>query len=198
MPNQTTTQCVLFPELFDRPLVTRFDLANGSSDGGAVLRKAVDDRLGLIDELSKCLDDRRMPGKIEHGIVALLSQRVFGIACGYADCNDAARLAHDPVHRLLVDRDPIEGDPLASQPTLSRFENTVRPRDLYRMGEALASTVIDRHRLRLGRKCRLAVVVEDRIAERVEGGHHPVDDELVDEQVVEAHAGSIAEWIRML
>jgi hypothetical protein len=123
-----------------------------------VLLKAVDARLGLIDELSKCLEDRRMAGKIEHGIGDLLSQRIFGLACGYADCNDTARLAHDPVHRLLVDRDPMEGDPLASQPTLSRFENAVGPRDLYRMGETLVATVIDRHRLRLGRKCRQVTI----------------------------------------
>jgi hypothetical protein len=158
VPTQTTTQCVLFPELFDRPLVARFDLVNGSSDGGAVLLKAVDARLGLIEEMSRCLDDRRTPGKTVHGIADLLSQRIFGIACGYADCNDAARLAHDPVHRLLVNRDPVDGDPLASQPTLSRFENTVRPRDLYRMGETLAATVIDRHRLRLGRTCRQVII----------------------------------------
>jgi hypothetical protein len=123
-----------------------------------VLLKAVDARLGLIDELSKCLEDRRMAGKIEHGIGDLLSQRMFGLACGYADCNDTARLAHDPVQRLLVDRDPMEGDPLASQPTLSRFENAVGPRDLYRMGETLVATVIDRHRLRLGRKCRQVTI----------------------------------------
>ena len=147
-----------FQSFLTGPLIAQFDLANGSSDGGAVLLKAVDARLGLIDELSKCLGDRRMAGKIEHGIGDLLSQRIFGLACGYADCNDAARLAQDPVHRLLVDRDPIAGDPLASQPTLSRFENAVGPRDLYRMGETLVATVIDRHRLRLGRKCRQVTI----------------------------------------
>ena len=55
MPDQNTTQCVLFPELFDRPLEARFDLVHGSSDGGAILLKAADARLGLIEELSGCL-----------------------------------------------------------------------------------------------------------------------------------------------
>lgn len=169
MSCQPTTPCVLLPELFDRPLTVRFDLANGSSDGGAILVKAVDARLGLIEELSKCLDDRRMPGKIAHGTGELLAQRIFGLACGYADCNDAGRLAHDPVHRLLVDRDPIEGDPLASQPTLSRFENAVGPRALYRMGEVLAATVVDQHRLRLGRRCRRVTIDLDSTADPTHG-----------------------------
>ena len=73
---------------------------------------------------------------------------MFGIACGYADANDAARLAHDPVFKLLIGRDAIDGHDLASQPTLSRFENTIRPRDLLRMSEALAEAVINRHKRR--------------------------------------------------
>ena len=67
---------------------------------------------------------------------------MFGIACGYADANDAARLAHDPVFKLLIGRDAVDGHDLASQPTLSRFENTIRPRDLLRMSEALAEASI--------------------------------------------------------
>ena len=79
----------------------------------------------------------------------MLAQRVYGIACGYADANDAARLAEDPVHKLLVGRDPVEGADLASQPTLSRFENAPDRKQLYRLGEALAECVIERHRRRL-------------------------------------------------
>jgi Transposase DDE domain group 1 len=54
----------------------------------------------------------------------LITQRVMALALGYEDANDAARLACDPVHKLLVGRDPVDGEDLASQPTLSRFENT--------------------------------------------------------------------------
>ncbi len=158
MPDQIATECVLFPDLFDRPLTARFDLPNASSDGGAVLLKAVDDQLGLTEELAGCIGDPRQPGKIHHEIHELLTQRVYGLACGYADANDAARLAHDPIHMLLLGRDPIAGSALASQPTLSRFENGMRRTDLYRMGEVLAGTVIDRHRLRLGSRCRRVTV----------------------------------------
>jgi hypothetical protein len=152
----TTTPCVLFPELFDHPVVARFDQEHGSSDGGAVLLKAADRRLGLTADLAACLTDRRQAGKVAHELEELVAQRVFAIALGYPDANDAARLADDPIHKLLVGRDPVAGDALASQPTLSRFENGCDPRALYRMGEALAERVIERHRSRLkGRAHRI-------------------------------------------
>ena len=149
MRDDSTAQSVLFPALIDKRLVAQFDQPHGSSDGGAVLLKACDERLGLTKRLSGCLADDREPGKIRHTLEELIRQRVFAIACGYADCNDAARLAEDPIQKLLVGRDPIAGEALASQPTLSRFENTVGPKALYRMGEALAEAVIERQRRRL-------------------------------------------------
>ena len=154
MSNQSTTQCVQFPELFDKPVFAQFDQHHGSSDGGAVLLKAADERVGLTERLAECIADRRDSAKITHEISELLRQRVFAMACGYADCNDAARLANDPVHKLLVGRDPIEGASLASQPTLSRFENSVGRKELFRLGQALAENVIARHRRRLRRKVR--------------------------------------------
>lgn len=158
MPCQDTTQRVLFQDLFRKPLYAQFDQELGSSDGGAILLKAADRRLGLIPALAECLIDRRQPGKIQHELSELLSQRIFGIACGYPDGNDAARLADDPIHKMLVGRDPIEGESLASQPTLSRFENTVGPRELYCMGDALMTGVIERHRRRRRGKARRITV----------------------------------------
>ncbi len=154
MSNPTTTQCLLFPDLLDKPVIAQFDQEHGSSDGGALLLKAADRRLGLIDTLSDCLPDDRQEGKLTHTLTDLIAQRAYGIACGYADCNDAARLADDPIHKALLGRDPIDGDALASQSTLSRFENAVGPKDLYRFGEALADLVIRRHRKRLRGKAR--------------------------------------------
>jgi len=154
----TTTQCVLFPGIFKRPVVAKFDQSQGSSDGGAVLLKAADRDLGLIASLAPCLKDDRQGGKIRHELDDLLTQRIMAIACGYEDANDAARLASDPVHKLLVGRDPVEGEDLASQPTLSRFENSVGRKELFRMGEALADTVIERHRKRLHGRARLITI----------------------------------------
>lgn len=150
MHDGITAQSVLFKGLFDKPLVAKFDQRNSSSDGGAVLLKAADRRLGLSERLAGCIEDRRQPGKIEHTIHELLSQRLYAIACGYADCNDAARLSSDPVHQLLSRGQTSAEAMLASQPTLSRFENAVDRASLYRMGVALAESVIERHGKRLG------------------------------------------------
>ena len=152
MSEHSTTQCVLFPGIFRKPVVAQFDQHEGSSDGGAVLLKAADGSLGLVDDLTTCLQDRRQAGKVDHSLRELLAQRVFSIACGYPDANDSARLASDPIHKLLLDRDPVEGSDLASQPTLSRFENGVGSKELYGMSEALARTVLRRHAKRLRRR----------------------------------------------
>jgi Transposase DDE domain group 1 len=150
--DDSTTQCLLFPGIFRKPVVAQFDQRQGSSDGGAVLVKAADRLYGLVEELTASLRDQRQAGKVDHTLYELVAQRVFSIACGYPDANDSARLASDPIHKLLLDRDPVEGRDLASQPTLSRFENAVRVKELYRMGEALALGVVRRHAKRLRRR----------------------------------------------
>ena len=107
---------------------------------------------------ARCLADKRAPGKIRHTLADLIGQRVFGIACGHPDGNDADHLADDPIHKLLLGRDPVSGAPLASQPTISRFENGARRTVLYRMGRELAASVIERHRRRLqGRARRITI-----------------------------------------
>jgi hypothetical protein len=141
-----------------KPIVAAFDAEHASSDGGAILLKGIDTQLGLTKRLAEGLMDGRQPGKVQHQTVELVRQRVFGLACGYADCNDAARLADDPIHKLLVERDPLAGPALASQPTLSRFENAVGRRELIAMGHVLADTVIAHHRRRLkGRAARITI-----------------------------------------
>jgi len=117
----TTTECLLFPDIFDRPVVAKFDQRQGSSDGGAVLLKAANQRLGLTSALAACLKEERQSGKILHEIEELLTQRVMGMALGYEDANDAAPGRRSGA-QALVDREPIDGEDLASQPTLSRFE----------------------------------------------------------------------------
>ena len=149
MAEQVVAQTLLFPTLFDKPLVATFDTPHQSSDGGAILLKAIDDALGLTSRLAACLPERRQEGKIEHDLPTLIRQRCFGLACGYADANDAAQLKADPIHKLLVGRDPITGAALASQPTLSRFENVVTARDLYGLTQPLADVVIAHHQARL-------------------------------------------------
>jgi Transposase DDE domain group 1 len=144
----TIAQTVLFPDLADRLLIATFDQPHASSDGGAIVLKAADRHLGLLAALTATVPDARAPARVTHEVGDLLAQRVFAIACGHPDGNDADRLADDPIHKLLLGRDPIDGARLASQPTISRFEQTAAPRMLLAMGHALANTVIARHRRR--------------------------------------------------
>ena len=169
MDNHITKQCVLFKGLTKKALVARFDQEQASSDGGAVLLKACDERLGLSAAIAQCLRDDRQQAKVAHSYQEIFQQRMFGIACGYADGNDAARIADDPVFKLLAGRDPVTGLALASQPTLSRFENAVSSGELLRMSEALAESVIKRHRRRK-RKVRRITIDLDPTDDATHGG----------------------------
>jgi hypothetical protein len=93
-------QTVLFPDLFAKPLVATFDQAHASSDGGAILLKAADRRLDRTARLAACLTDARDSARVTHALTDLVAQRVFGIAAGYPDGNDADRLADDPILRI--------------------------------------------------------------------------------------------------
>src|SRR5271156_4825800 len=154
MDDDNTRQSVLFSDLAGKPVVVKFDQDHASCDGGAVLLQACDLRLGLTEALIGSIDDRRQSGKIRHAIGDLVRQRLYAIACGYPDGNDAGRLGADPISKLLCGRDPVRGEDLASQPTLSRFENAFGRADLYRMSVALVDAVIERHRQRLKRKVK--------------------------------------------
>ena len=152
------TPCLIFPELFAKPIHLKFDEPHSSSDGGALLLKAADQKLQLTTALSACLVDDRQAAKVKHSLEDLLRQRIYGLASGYADANDAARLAHDPVFKLLLGRAPVDGPELSSQPTLSRFENRIGPRENYRLGTALAQTIINRHQRRRRRQAKRVTI----------------------------------------
>lgn len=102
-----------------KPIVQEFDGGRICSDGGLLILRKADERLGLLEMASFALTDKRRPDAVKHRTVDLLRQRVYAIAAGYEDCNDASRLRHDAMHQLALGR---EGT-LASQPSLSRFEN---------------------------------------------------------------------------
>src|SRR6266511_3866339 len=152
------TQRLIFPELFGKPIHYQFDEPHSSSDGGALLLKAADQKLQLSSALAACLIDDRQAAKVKHSLSDLLRQRIYGLASGYADANDAARLAHDPVFKLLLDREPLDGPELSSQPTLSRFENRIGPRENYRLGATLAQTIINRHQRRRHRQAKRVTI----------------------------------------
>jgi hypothetical protein len=108
-----------------------------SSDAGVILLKDIDDQLGLTHDLAMVLKDPRDPRRVAFTVEDLRKQRGYHIVAGYEDANDANTLRDDPIFTLMRDRLPETGDSLASQPTLSRFENRVSRTALYRMARVL-------------------------------------------------------------
>lgn len=114
-----------------KPIDLSFDAPELSSDGGFLLLAQIEQQIGLSDRLSKLLPDDRDPSKIKHSRKQQVQQRIFQIAQGYEDCNDADRLRHDPLLKAVCGQSPQHDDGLSSQPTLSRFENAVDAWNLY-------------------------------------------------------------------
>jgi len=115
------------------------DFAGGriTSDAGGLLLREVDQRYRIAEPAAACLHDPWDSGKVRHDLLTLVRQRLFAIALGYEDNNDAATLAKDPAHKIMAGRAPETADDLASQPTLSRFENRVTTKDLRRLSDWL-------------------------------------------------------------
>lgn len=154
MPDRTR-QTVLFEDNVPKPLHVAFDAESLSSDGGATLLAQVDRGIGLTRTLLEALDDRRQQGKVSFAHGELIRQRTYSIALGYEDGIDANALSGDPMLKLAVGRDPDADPDLASQSTISRFENAPSARELVEMGRKLEKFVIER----LARRHRKARVV---------------------------------------
>ena len=128
---------------FDLPSVQRkkvsaaFDGGLISSDGGLVLLREVERRLGLAETLAGCIRDRRNQAQVVHALSAMLRFRMFAIACGYEDADDCDALRADPVFKLASGRAPESGRDLCSQPTMSRLENAPSRVEVARMTAAL-------------------------------------------------------------
>lgn len=124
----------------NRPIHADFLGGQITSDAGLLPLRAFDQRHHLTRGWAGCLSDPRQPDRIEHGAVALLRQRVFQIVAGYEDANDASRLRHDPMLQIIADQKL--GNPLGSQPTLTRWENWIGGRDLVRLNQQLREDFI--------------------------------------------------------
>jgi hypothetical protein len=117
-------------------LEVAFDGGRLTSDGGLPWLAEAEDALGLLAAFAEVIPEWRR-GPARHSLAALLRQRVFQIACGYEDQDDADTLRADPLLKLVCGRLPESGADLASQPTFSRLENAVDIRTCYRLGLAL-------------------------------------------------------------
>jgi hypothetical protein len=137
------TQIVLpFARLSGKTLQADFEGGTLSSDGGVLFLREIEAQVGIIHRMAGALHDPRDPRYSDHSYEELLSQRIFQIACGYEDANDCTTLRHDPAFKAACGRLPISDDPLASQPSMSRFENAPRRSELYRTAQALFDTFV--------------------------------------------------------
>jgi hypothetical protein len=131
------------PLPFDLPSVQRkkltvdFDGGNQSSDGGLLLLRQAERKLGVCRRLADAMPDRRDPSRICHDMFEMVMARVSAIACGHEDAIDLDRLRHDPLMKLAVGRCPDSGAPLASQSTISRLENAPSRTQAARLTAAL-------------------------------------------------------------
>jgi len=129
------TQCNTLPGLDvhpDRPIEVSFDAPEISSNGGWLLLRQLDEQLSLTEAFASAVPDARDPNKVEHTRLEQIRQRVYQLALGYEDGNDANWLREDRLLKTVCDRLP-DDDPLSAQPTVSRFEQAVDMRALNQM-----------------------------------------------------------------
>lgn len=162
------TGAVCNPELFEFPAVKKrcvsasFSGGDVTSDGGIALLRQMDRRLGLTKALASVLPDPRDPHRVEHSLRTLMRQRIYGLAAGYEDLNDHDALRHDPNWQMAVE----QSDPLASSPTLCRWENRATSPVAWQMHRVLLDQFIASHR----RAPRELILDFDTTADLVHGG----------------------------
>jgi hypothetical protein len=128
-------------------VIADFDGGQISSDAGALLLKETEAQVGIIAAFAAALNDRRDQRYVGHSLSELLKQRIFQIACGYEDANDADALRVDPIFKMCAGNMPESGEALSSQPTISRFENAPSRTELYRIGLAIVDNFIASYQL---------------------------------------------------
>ena len=123
---------------YRKPVQVDFSGGQITSDAGLLPLRAFDERHHLTREWAALARRSRSEDRVRHDALALLLQRVYQIVAGYEDANDADRLRHDPALQIVADQKL--GDPLGSQPTLSRWENSPSARHLVRLNDACWTT----------------------------------------------------------
>ena len=124
---------ISFPAVSRKKVTGAFDGGRLTSDGGVLLLAQAEREMGICGQLAACITDPRDPARVIHSVDDILRARVLAIACGYEDADDLDALRDDPGFRLALGKLPASGAGLASQPTMSRWENAPTTRELVRM-----------------------------------------------------------------
>ncbi|QJU60428.1 IS1380 family transposase [Sphingomonas sp. AP4-R1] len=126
-----------FPAIHRRKVTAAFDGGRRTSDGGVLLLAQAERRIGIAAQLADCIADPRDPSRTVHSLDSILRARILAIACGYEDADDLDALRHDPGFKMALGELPDGPVGLASQATMSRWENTPTTRELFRLTGAL-------------------------------------------------------------
>ena len=132
-----------FPAIGRKKLTAAFDGGRITSDGGVLLLAQAERAMGICRRLAACIADRRDPSRVIHALDDILRARIFAIACGYEDADDLDALRDDPGFRLALGKLPGSGAGLASQPTMSRWENAPTTRELAKLMGAMIAIYCD-------------------------------------------------------
>jgi hypothetical protein len=130
-----------FDFFHSKPVIVEPSAVQVSSDAGLLPFRELDERLGLTRQFAEALTDRRHAAFIGHTFLEMTRARIYGILADYPDQNDHDLLRSDPIFKLICGRS-IEDDDLASQPTLSRFENAIEVKSFFRLEEVLLNQFI--------------------------------------------------------
>jgi hypothetical protein len=137
-----TTLDLVFPAVGGKEVVVRNDGGDITSDAGFMLVAQADKKLGLTQAMAGAIRDPRRQADVDHHVIEMFRERIYAISHDYEDANDLDTLRKDPALKAACKRLPKTGEPLASQPTISRFENMHGAKDQVSMAVAMARRVV--------------------------------------------------------
>ena len=137
-----TEKTYQFPAIKKRKVVANFNGGSVTSDAGGLLLREADRQINLLEPIAKLFPDNRDQSKVEHSVLTMLRQRVFGIASGYEDLNDHDVLRNDTAFQTIVD----STSELASSPTLCRLENSINRKTAVEVAKQLVEVFIASHK----------------------------------------------------
>jgi hypothetical protein len=153
-------------EVNQKPVILDFNGGQISSDGGILLLREVENQIKIVSSLAEVINDPRDSRYVKHTVIDMMMQRVSQIAAGYEDADDCDALRSDPIFKMFANRLPEVDEDLASQPTMSRFENSITRTYLYRLAKVFVDNFISSYE----QEPEIIVLDFDDTADEVYGG----------------------------
>src|SRR4030042_2939552 len=130
-----------FASISGKKVTAEFTGGEVTSDFGVMTMREIANKIGIIEKLAQTIHDKRHQSYVKHEIIELLTQRIFQIICGYEDANDPNDMRTDPGFKASCGKLHSDAD-LASQPTITRFENSITKKEIYRISEVFVDQFV--------------------------------------------------------